>query len=65
VLVPYGFFVLTDQCSNWLLPTLVGSRRNRARTPLRATRLLSAAGFRSVTWHRLYAVIIKAVTASA
>jgi ubiquinone/menaquinone biosynthesis C-methylase UbiE len=65
VLAPYGFFVLTDQCSNWLLPTLVGSRRDRARTPLRATRLLSAAGFRSVTWHRLYAVIIKAVTASA
>ena len=65
VLAPRGLFVLTDLCSNWLLPTLVGSRRDRARTPLRATRLLAAAGFRSVTWHRLYAGIIRAVTASA
>ncbi len=64
VLAPRGFFVLTDQCSNWLLPTLVGSRRDRARTPLRATRLLAAAGFRSLTWHRLYAGIIRTVTAS-
>jgi ubiquinone/menaquinone biosynthesis C-methylase UbiE len=65
VLVPGGLFVLADMCSTWLLPTLVGSRRDRARTPLRATRLLARAGFRSVTWHRLYAVIIKAVTATA
>jgi SAM-dependent methyltransferase len=63
VLAPRGFFVLTDLCSTWLLPTLVGSRRDRARTPLRATRLLAAAGFRSVTWHRLYAGIIRTVTA--
>ena len=63
VLAPGGFFVLTDLCSNWLLPTLVGSRRERARTPLRATRLLAAAGFRSVIWHRLYAGIIRTVTA--
>jgi ubiquinone/menaquinone biosynthesis C-methylase UbiE len=65
VLVPHGFLVLADMCSAWLLPTLVGSRRDRARTPLRATRLLAGAGFRSVAWHRLYAVIIKAVTATA
>jgi ubiquinone/menaquinone biosynthesis C-methylase UbiE len=65
VLVPRGFLVLADLCSAWLLPTLVGSRRDRARTPLRATRLLAGTGFRSVTWHRLYAVIIKAVTATA
>jgi len=65
VLATHGLFVLTDLCSNWLLPTLAGSRRDRARTPLRATRLLAAAGFRSVTWHRLYAGIIRAVTASA
>src|SRR5258708_3128171 len=64
VLAPRGFFVLTDQCSNWLLPTLVGSRRDRARTPLRATRLLAAAGFRSLAWHRLYAGVIRTVTAS-
>jgi hypothetical protein len=65
VLAPRGSFLLADLCSSWLLPTLVGSRRDRARTPLRATRLLAAAGFRSLTWHRLYAGIIKAVTASA
>jgi SAM-dependent methyltransferase len=65
VLVPRGLLVLADLCSTWLLPTLVGSRRDRARTPLRATRLLAGAGFRSVTWHRLYAGIIKAVTATA
>jgi SAM-dependent methyltransferase len=65
VLAPGGCFVLTDICSTWLLPTLVGARQDRARTPLRATRLLAAAGFRSLTWHRLYAVIVKTVTASA
>jgi ubiquinone/menaquinone biosynthesis C-methylase UbiE len=63
VLAPGGLFVLTDQCSAWLLPTLAGRRRDRARTPLRATRLLAAAGFRSMRWHRLYAVIIRTVTA--
>jgi ubiquinone/menaquinone biosynthesis C-methylase UbiE len=63
VLAPGGLFVLTDQCSAWLMPTLAGSRRGRARTPLRATRLLAAAGFRSVRWHRLYAMIIRTVTA--
>jgi ubiquinone/menaquinone biosynthesis C-methylase UbiE len=65
VLVPRGSFVLTDLCSSWLLPTLIGSRRDRARTPLRATRLLAAAGFRSVAWHRLYAGVIRSVTAVA
>jgi len=65
VLAPRGYFVLADLCSNWLLPTLIGSRRDRARTPLRATRLLAAAGFRSLAWHRLHAGIIRAVTASA
>jgi ubiquinone/menaquinone biosynthesis C-methylase UbiE len=65
VLAPGGHFVLTDLFSVWLLPTLAGSRRDRARTQLRATRLLAAAGFRSIRWHRLYAVIINAVTATA
>ena len=65
VLAPGGHFVLTDLFSIWLLPTLVGSRSDRARTPLRATRLLAAAGFRSIAWHRLYALIITSVTATA
>lgn len=64
VLAPGGLFVLTDQCSTWLLPSVAAGRRDRARTPLRATRLLAAAGFRSLRWHRLYAVIIRTVTAS-
>lgn len=70
VLAPGGRLVLTDLFSLALLPTLIGTRRDRARTQLRATRLLAAAGFRSVVWHRLYAEIwlsgiFKAVTASA
>src|SRR5262249_46274169 len=63
VLAPHGFFVLTDLCANGLRPRLVGGRRDGARRPRGATRLLAAAGFRSVTWHRLYAGIIRTVTA--
>jgi ubiquinone/menaquinone biosynthesis C-methylase UbiE len=65
VLALGGHLVLTDLNSPWLLPTLVGSRRHRARTPLRATKLLAAAGFRSISWHRTYAGIISTVTAAA
>lgn len=70
VLVPGGRLVLTDLFSLALLPTLIGARSDRARTQLRATKLLAAAGFRSVVWHRLYAEIwlsgvFRAVTASA
>jgi ubiquinone/menaquinone biosynthesis C-methylase UbiE len=64
VLEPGGRLVLADQFSAWLLPTLVGRRRGKARTVQRATRLLAAAGFRSVAWQASYAVIIRAVTAS-
>jgi SAM-dependent methyltransferase len=60
-----GLLVLTDLFSLALLPTLVAGRSDRARTPLRVTRLLAAAGFRSVAWHRLYSVIIQSVTARA
>jgi ubiquinone/menaquinone biosynthesis C-methylase UbiE len=70
VLVPGGRIMLTDLFSLALLPTLVGARGDRARTQLRATKLLAAAGFRSVVWHRLYAevwlsALFRAVTASA
>ena len=64
VLAPAGHLVLVDQFSAWLSPTLLLGRRGKARTKLRATRLLAAAGFRSPQWHRLYAVIIQAVTAT-
>ena len=33
VLAPGGWLVLTDQFSAWLRPTLIGSRRHKARTP--------------------------------
>jgi ubiquinone/menaquinone biosynthesis C-methylase UbiE len=64
VLTPGGCLVLVDQFSRWLIPTLIVGRRGKARTPRRADQLLTAAGFTSTTWHDLYAVIIKAVTAA-
>lgn len=63
VLKPGGTLVLVDQFSWWLAPTLVGGRRDKARTKRRASRLLMTAGFGSLEWHDLYAVIIRAVTA--
>jgi SAM-dependent methyltransferase len=64
VMRPGGRLVLVDQFSAWLWPTLLLGRRDKARTKLRATRLVAAAGFRSPQWHHLYAVIIQAVTAT-
>lgn len=64
VLRPGGHLVLVDQFSWWLLPTLATSRRGKARTRGRATGLLRRAGFTDPHWHRLYAVIINAVTAT-
>ena len=64
VMAPGGRLVLVDQFSPLYLPTLVGSRGGKARTRRRATRLLTGAGFQSLEWHVLYAVIIGAVTAS-
>ena len=64
VLRPGGQLVLVDQFSWWLMPTMLTSRRGKARTKRRATRLLLDAGFCSLQWHRLYAVIINAVTAT-
>jgi ubiquinone/menaquinone biosynthesis C-methylase UbiE len=64
VLCPGGRLVLVDQFSWMLLPTMLTSRRGKARTKSRATRLLLDAGFCSPHWHRLYAVIVRAVTAT-
>ena len=64
VLRPGGQLVLVDQFSWWLAPTLLISRRGKARTRRRATRLLLRAGFCSPRWHQLLAVIINAVTAT-
>jgi ubiquinone/menaquinone biosynthesis C-methylase UbiE len=65
VLAPGGHLMLADQFSPLLLPTLLGGRRGKARTRRRAGQLLSAAGFHDLAWHDLYALIIKAVTATA
>ena len=62
--MPGGQLILADLFSIWLIPTLTGGRREKARTQRRADQLLSAAGFTSITWHDLYAIIIKAVTAT-
>jgi ubiquinone/menaquinone biosynthesis C-methylase UbiE len=64
VMVPGGTLVLADQFSSLLLPTLLAGRRGKARTKRRASRLVTAAGLRSPRWHDLYAVIIRAVTAT-
>jgi len=68
VLAPGGCLVLADLFSallvpTLLVPTLLAGRAGQARTRRRATRLVTAAGLHSPQWHRLYAVIIQAVTA--
>ena len=62
VLAPGGCLVLADLFSVLLLPTLLAGRRGKARTKRRATQLLTAAGLHSPQWHRLYTVLIQAVT---
>lgn len=63
VMAPGGKLVLTDQFSKLLWPTMLGSRRGKARTRSRATRLITAAGLREPQWRPCYAVIIQSVTA--
>jgi ubiquinone/menaquinone biosynthesis C-methylase UbiE len=59
-----GHLVLADQVSNWLLPSLLVGRRGRARTVGRVNALLTAAGLHSFEWQAVYAVIIRAVSAT-
>jgi hypothetical protein len=54
---------LCDQFSRLLEPTLLGSRRAKARTPHRASSLVREAGFHDLRWHRVYLVLINAVVA--
>jgi len=64
VLTPRGCLVLADLFSVLPLPTRLAGRRGKARTKRRATQPVTAAGLHSPQWHRLYAVIIYAVTAT-
>jgi SAM-dependent methyltransferase len=64
VMAPGAHLVLADQFSAWLVPTLLGSRSGKARTKARAERLIVSAGLHEVEWHDLYAVIIRAATAT-
>jgi ubiquinone/menaquinone biosynthesis C-methylase UbiE len=63
VLRPGGQLVLVDQFSLLLAPTLVRSRRGKARTKRRAISLAAHAGFEELRWHHVYAVIINGMTA--
>jgi ubiquinone/menaquinone biosynthesis C-methylase UbiE len=65
ILRPGGHLLLVDQFSRWLTPTLVTSRRGKARTKPLVNRLLLHAGFVNLQWHKVHAVIIKAVTGTA
>jgi ubiquinone/menaquinone biosynthesis C-methylase UbiE len=65
VLARNGCFVLADQFSVWLLPTLLVDRRGRARTVPRADALLRDVGFKATTWHSLGLTIVQAVSARA
>jgi ubiquinone/menaquinone biosynthesis C-methylase UbiE len=64
ILEPDGHLVVTDLFSLWLAPTLLLGRSDHARTKRRASTLLKDAGFRNLTWHRLYRVIITTVVAT-
>lgn len=63
VLRPGGHLVLVDRFSLWLMPTLASGGRGKARSKRRVDRLLLAAGFQCLQWHKLRAVIINAATA--
>jgi ubiquinone/menaquinone biosynthesis C-methylase UbiE len=63
VLAPGGRLVLTDLFSPWMLPTLIGRRRQKARTTTSANRLLTVAGFEDIQWHDIYGVVIRAASA--
>jgi ubiquinone/menaquinone biosynthesis C-methylase UbiE len=63
VLEAEGRLVLADLFSPWLVTTLIGSRRKKARTQRRLTALLTRAGFDSADWHPLKTPLITAVEA--
>jgi len=56
VLRDEGRLVLTDLFAEWLWPTTVLTRRDRARTVSQASRLLTDVGFHRVMWQRVFSL---------
>ena len=63
VLGENGRLIIADLFSPWLIPTLVGSRKDKARTKARANGLLASVGLRVVAWHDVVP-LIRAVVAA-
>lgn len=61
VLRSQGHLLLADLLSRWLVLTLFGSRRGKARTRERLAPLLTGAGFGSPRWQPLHTPLIGAV----
>jgi ubiquinone/menaquinone biosynthesis C-methylase UbiE len=57
VLDENGAVVIADLFSPVLVPTLVGTRRHKARTRARIERLLTASGLRLDRWHKIHTLI--------
>jgi ubiquinone/menaquinone biosynthesis C-methylase UbiE len=65
VLTRGGRLLLVDQFWPPLVARWLRDSRRRARTTVRAGRLLGQAGFGSIHWHEIYATVIKGATATA
>ena len=63
VLAADGRLVLVDLFSAFLIPTLVGARRTKARTKARANRLLAGEGLHPVGWQHVHPLINAVVAA--
>lgn len=64
VLTTEGRLIITDLFSTLLIPTLVHSRKNKARTKPRAAHLLTSTGLDVLGWHDIFSPLIKAVVAT-
>jgi ubiquinone/menaquinone biosynthesis C-methylase UbiE len=65
VLTRGGGLLLVDQFWPPFVALWLRDNRRRARTTVRAGRLLAEAGFGSIHWHEIYTTVIKGATATA
>jgi ubiquinone/menaquinone biosynthesis C-methylase UbiE len=65
VLTENGHLTIADLFSPLLVPTLMRSRKDKARTKARASRLLASAGLRVIAWHDVVPLIRAVVAAPA